>query len=44
VYLPITIEVILKEKEADACAQVPTADNKALDRDVILTAQDTLIC
>ncbi len=46
VYLPITTEVMLKA--AEMWAQVrqqgkPTADNKALDGDVILAAQAILI-
>jgi predicted nucleic acid-binding protein len=46
IYLPITTEVMLKA--AQLWAQVrqqgkPTADNKALDGDVILAAQAILI-
>lgn len=46
IYLPITTEVMLKA--AEMWAQVrqqgkPTADNKALDGDVILAAQSILI-
>ena len=46
IYLPITTEVMLKAAELWAEVRKkgkPTADNKALDGDVILTAQAVLL-
>lgn len=46
IYLPITTEVILKVPELWASARKqgkPTADNKALDGDVILASQAILV-